>query len=247
MRNCFLNNSDGAGLAWVDETGLRVRKGYFSWRELWKAMRGLKQYAAVLHCRLATNGSVKADNCHPFLLNNGVAVAHNGIAKVEPLEADMTDSESFAIKYIEPWSQDELRTDRVTNLLEQALGAGNKMALLDTSGQITLLNGEGGVEFKDVWFSNHSYCEDRYLDDLYALYGARFDKAAVKGTFVGGGSRLGGEKLDEIEEFDDPDIPCDYRLGRGRRCELTGVKCMGACGFAVWGGDMALWRGEDGA
>jgi hypothetical protein len=222
MRNCYVNNSDGAGLAWVDEDGLHVRKGYFNWSELWKDMRGLKDYPAVLHCRLATHGSVRAENCHPFLLNNGVAAAHNGVISVAPLDADMTDSESFAIKYIEPWTVEELRTDKVRGLLEQALGSHNKMALLDASGQITLLNGEGGVEFKDVWFSNDSYAED-----YFASYTFMFDRVGKGSRLAGAGKPSAGKAA--VDDLDRYAFPCDHRFGLDGICTYTGSVCDGDC------------------
>jgi predicted glutamine amidotransferase len=160
MKNCYDSNYDGAGLAWVDEGGLHVSKGYFGFNALWKDARDLVDYPVLLHCRLATHGSVCADNCHPFLLENGVALAHNGILGVELLNENMTDSESFAIKYVEPFSWDALRLDRVSNMLEMAIGPGNKVAMLGGDGQFLLLNGEKGLSFMDVWFSNDSCLVD---------------------------------------------------------------------------------------
>jgi predicted glutamine amidotransferase len=49
--------------------------------------------AAVLHFRLATTGSVKESNCHPFRRGD-VLFAHNGMLSVE-VTGDKTDSETF--------------------------------------------------------------------------------------------------------------------------------------------------------
>lgn len=46
----------------------------------------------IIHFRLATHGSVKVNNCHPFKAN-GVYFAHNGILDITP-RGDMTDSET---------------------------------------------------------------------------------------------------------------------------------------------------------
>jgi glutamine amidotransferase len=159
MQNCYENNPQGAGLAWADEGGLQVSKGYFNWGRLWKDMRELRDCPVLLHCRLATHGSIGAENCHPFLLENGVAMAHNGVIDIEPLEKDMTDSESFGIRHVEPWSLDELRSERVLSLLELAVGGRNKLVMLDASGQFLFVNGELGELHKDVWFSNDGYRE----------------------------------------------------------------------------------------
>lgn len=54
----------------------------------------------IIHFRLATHGSVKKSNCHPFC-RGGVYFAHNGILDI-PAMRDMTDSETAFQKYIAP-------------------------------------------------------------------------------------------------------------------------------------------------
>jgi predicted glutamine amidotransferase len=49
--------------------------------------------AAIIHFRLATTGSIKRANCHPFRYKD-VYFAHNGVLHVET-QKDMTDSETF--------------------------------------------------------------------------------------------------------------------------------------------------------
>lgn len=54
----------------------------------------------IIHFRLATHGSIKRANCHPF--NRGdVWFAHNGILNIRP-EGDMTDSETAFQNIIYP-------------------------------------------------------------------------------------------------------------------------------------------------
>jgi hypothetical protein len=48
---------------------------------------------AILHFRLATTGSIKTANCHPFKRKD-VYFAHNGVLDIEASK-DMTDSETF--------------------------------------------------------------------------------------------------------------------------------------------------------
>ena len=58
--------------------------------------KNLKQVSddepCIIHFRLATHGSIKRANCHPFNRGN-VWFAHNGILDIRP-ERDMTDSET---------------------------------------------------------------------------------------------------------------------------------------------------------
>lgn len=54
----------------------------------------------IIHFRLATHGSVKRANCHPF--NRGdVWFAHNGVLSIKP-QADKTDSETAFQNIIYP-------------------------------------------------------------------------------------------------------------------------------------------------
>ncbi len=54
----------------------------------------------IIHFRLATHGSIKRANCHPF--NRGdVWFAHNGILSITP-QGDMTDSETAFQNIIYP-------------------------------------------------------------------------------------------------------------------------------------------------
>lgn len=57
----------------------------------------------ILHFRLATNGSIKRANCHPFKQGD-VCFAHNGILSVRA-KNDMTDSETAFINYLYPCIQ----------------------------------------------------------------------------------------------------------------------------------------------
>lgn len=54
----------------------------------------------IMHFRLATHGSVRRANCHPFRRGD-VWFAHNGILDVRP-QGDMTDSETAFARIIYP-------------------------------------------------------------------------------------------------------------------------------------------------
>lgn len=54
----------------------------------------------IMHFRLATHGSIKKANCHPFNID-GVYFAHNGILDITP-RGDKTDSETAFREVIYP-------------------------------------------------------------------------------------------------------------------------------------------------
>jgi hypothetical protein len=191
MRNCFKNNSDGAGIAWADADGLHIKKGYFAWKPLWQDLKALEEYPVLLHCRLATHGSISEANCHPFLLKNGLAMAHNGIISIPPLVPDMTDSESFGKKCLEPFMVEELLEQRMIDTLETAIGS-SKIVMLHGSGAFILLNGHMGEEFEGVWFSNNGYREHLY-----------YGWPSAYGTATGKG--ISTRKKDKVTTMEDLD------------------------------------------
>lgn len=72
-----------------------------SFAALKKALKRVpKEEPCLIHFRLATHGSIKAANCHPFN-RNGVFFAHNGILDIEP-DGDRTDSETAFDRIIYP-------------------------------------------------------------------------------------------------------------------------------------------------
>lgn len=82
----------------------------------------------IIHFRLATHGSIKRTNCHPFRAC-GVSFAHNGVLTIEPV-GDRTDSETAFLKYILPaikkWGWDSVQVNRIIN----SLIGGSKFALM---------------------------------------------------------------------------------------------------------------------
>lgn len=61
-----------------------------------------KEEPCLIHFRLATNGSVRKGNCHPFYDKvSDTFFMHNGILSV-PAKKDMTDSETAFREYLQP-------------------------------------------------------------------------------------------------------------------------------------------------
>ena len=79
------------GFGFVSSNGLYVRTMDFE--EFYQALKGVgREDACIIHFRIATHGSVRVSNCHPFKMH-GIYFAHNGILPTHP-RGDMTDSET---------------------------------------------------------------------------------------------------------------------------------------------------------
>lgn len=89
-------NQDGCGFVSTFH-----HKKTLSYRTFLHELSKVKQSeACIIHFRLATHGSVRTANCHPFRRGD-VFFAHNGILDIRPA-GDMTDSETAFARYIYP-------------------------------------------------------------------------------------------------------------------------------------------------
>lgn len=93
LKRCHLFNPHGMGFASpsVQYKGMSFDTFY---RKLCKVP---KSEPCIIHFRLATHGSIRRANCHPFNAGD-VWFMHNGILRLQPYK-DMTDSET-AFRFI---------------------------------------------------------------------------------------------------------------------------------------------------
>jgi hypothetical protein len=124
-----------------------------------KLVPAQEEVPAVLHFRIATQGSKKLENCHPFLVKPGLGLAHNGTIRwAKPLnkEDDRSDSEILAQDILASLSARQLGQYPIRKLIEEAIGF-SKLALLDAKGKLIIINGSLGEWHEGVWFSNTSF------------------------------------------------------------------------------------------
>lgn len=81
-----------------------------------------KDEACIMHFRLATHGSIKRTNCHPFA-SNGVYFAHNGVLPYASVN-DRTDSEfAFTTILMPIVARYGLFSEELTNKVAQIIGS----------------------------------------------------------------------------------------------------------------------------
>ena len=112
----------------------------------------------LLHFRLATHGSVKRANCHPFYDKcTDTYFMHNGILNIRPM-GDMTDSETayrgILVPYIKRYGIGSRETKEVINQIID----GSKFAFMQ--GYHVMLFGEY-YKHDEVYYSNMRF--RRYL------------------------------------------------------------------------------------
>ena len=165
LHDCWIANSDGAGIAisHADSKRVDIEKGFMVWgdcKDYLKTLRDIENCAIALHFRIGTHGGISAANCHPFPLVADrtalqslriiyhTAVIHNGVFRL-PADrmphADMSDTAHAVAEMAktspERWWQGN-----------QAVVAGNKLCVLRPHGRYSLL-GEWKAS-KGCFFSN---------------------------------------------------------------------------------------------
>ncbi len=156
--NGFDSNSDGAGFAYVERGKIIIEKGFFTFAEFWAAFEPHQKKSAVVHFRLATHGKCDAFNCHPWELCDGhFAMIHNGIIDIQSTKKK-SDSGHFAHLVLEPAiEQMGIESGAMRYLVENSIGAGNKLCVLGKNDVIHIFNEQSGHWLNGAWYSNHSY------------------------------------------------------------------------------------------
>lgn len=94
----------------------------------------------LVHCRLATTGSVVTANCHPFFdPKTGCVFAHNGMIRI-PAVGDHTDSETYFYKALLPALKGHKHLKKVP-MLKQTQGS-----------RLALYTPALGYKFAGIWW-----------------------------------------------------------------------------------------------
>lgn len=109
----FESNPDGAGIMWVEDGSVHIKKGFMDVPELLTELEkhdNFKDTDLCIHFRYATHGETKAGNCHPFPISEDprdllqtemvtpTALAHNGIITEYGLyQSTLSDTQLFVL------------------------------------------------------------------------------------------------------------------------------------------------------
>ena len=162
-------NPDGWGLMGFDPDGqvLIERHGATDAAMVKDSVAGHAGSELVLHLRQRTRGAIGLANAHPFKVDEGLHLMHNGTVHIAQREAAHSDTWHFVNDVLRPL---HLRYPGLTSdehflaLLEFAIKPDNKIALLDERAKrIVILNRWHGVEFEGLWLSNTRWIDRRLL------------------------------------------------------------------------------------
>ena len=178
LKNCFDNNPDGIGIAWVDSRGItHIRKGFMKFKAFMKFInpikKEMKKYDVILHFRYATHGSVSPGNCHPFpidvnlknlrstaysgrfeiLAHNGVIFEYGNVKNSSDLSDTMVLAKRLHDKGIE--------SDEIKKVIE----TGGKFCISDKEGNIKRYG--QFIEDMGIFWSNDTYLYAEVYKPVY--------------------------------------------------------------------------------
>lgn len=165
LETSMKSNGHGAGFSYCKDGKLFLEKGFFKFEEFYEAYKKVEGYNHIFHARFRTHGETDKDNCHPFIINENLHMAHNGVLHGYNTNPNMSDTFNFCEDRLKPLTKDTEGKKWWKNsgfkwLIESVIGSGNKFAMLDSSGDITVFNehlGEWVDDEKTIWASNNSY------------------------------------------------------------------------------------------
>lgn len=180
LKTCCDNNKDGMGFAYVDRDRIIIKK-FMNFDDFYKAYSEVQNKSNMLiHFRIATHGKVEVNNCHPFKLNDHMALIHNGIISGYGDKEKITDTQDFINKVIGKISYKMWKNPSYRELVGDAIGY-SKFVVLDTNDNVYIINEDKGVWDDGIWYSNSSYkpkdkplikyIGNNYQSSIWDMYG----------------------------------------------------------------------------
>lgn len=137
----------------------------------WLRKRDINE-PCLMHFRLATHGSIKRDNCHPFHdAKTGVYFAHNGILAIRPTN-DKTDSETaFRKRFLPVIKKHGFDSKELDEEVTKIIGSSRFVFMqCDTTKTKIGAGGEINVNVKVKMFGDFEEMDGCFYSNLRFLY-----------------------------------------------------------------------------
>lgn len=186
LETCFNNNSDGAGLMYVQNGQVIIDKGYMDFKSFYKRLQKLERRlgdltnkSIVMHFRIGTQGANDKATTHPFPISKDigqlkatyvktdVGMVHNGIISKFNYDKSISDTQLFIkdfVSVIKNLKKDFYTDNSVMQLLKGEIGS-SKLCFLDKNENLYYI----GEKFVDngVVYSNTTYKSYYYKTPIY--------------------------------------------------------------------------------
>lgn len=145
IQTCAMYNRDGGGLAYVYNGKVHISKGWMNAEEFIKAYYPIAERFGgdspiLAHFRIATQGVVNKNNCHPFKVKGG-ALIHNGSFWNCGRNVPTSDTSEFASIFHNTFEKNHVLEAKKD--IELEIGSWNKVAVLYEDKSVVILNEDG--------------------------------------------------------------------------------------------------------
>lgn len=153
LENGFYSNMDGAGIAYTGSGKLHIIKPLWTFESFYQAYQEIKAHQMMIHFRWATSGSFQ--DVHPFLINQSLAVCHNGMLQKYG-SLSQSDTAHFVDSRLIPARSNAWKTKKFQRQIETEIYPG-KLVFLHANGEYKIYNESLGEWRDSCWYSNDSY------------------------------------------------------------------------------------------
>ena len=169
IRSMWERNPDGAGFMYARDGQIHIEKGFMKLDDLIAALNlaGItSRDPLVLHFRIATQGGIRPEMCHPFPVSKDqadltalkidakIGIAHNGIIQRCTFDrSESSDTALFIARYVSEIIRNP--SDTTKRALCEAIGAlapMNRFAIMNNKGKISTIG--NFEEHKGLMYSN---------------------------------------------------------------------------------------------
>lgn len=172
LEDIYHSNRDGLGVMYGTTSGVKARKC------LPKTVEGARSFIQsfpaddrelACHWRMRTHGDIDFENCHPYKVEGGGWLMHNGILHTGN-DGDRTKSDTwhYIREYLDSTMELVAHDSRFIKLLTDHIGSGNKFAMLTSDGRMSLAGEHRGLYVNGLWFSNTYAWSPEILDPALA-------------------------------------------------------------------------------
>jgi predicted glutamine amidotransferase len=189
----YKNNPDGIGIAFTDGDEVRTIRTMDKPEALharYVEIRKANPHPILIHARIGTHGSKDLGNVHPFKVNNGTALIHNGIVDAPNYRPDRSDTWHL-VDLLRMMHRPADLFDKTTPAHQwlKELAGYSKIALLNAQGETVIIGEEKGTWLDGTWYSNGTYkASCAYIDRGGLSYASALEEYDYFGTKPKGGT-----------------------------------------------------------
>jgi predicted glutamine amidotransferase len=171
IKNSWDNNYHGAGFAYSKGDSMFVYKTDSDANTFYKVYKRHRKENPdakfLIHFRISTHGTITEDNLHPFIINDKVALIHNGTVDLSNHKCgDHRSDTRFLCEEILSHLPDGWHLSSGVHSFIKEIGGWSKFVLLDLENNHAIIKeSEGHWDKLGNWFSNSSYKQvNQYID-----------------------------------------------------------------------------------